>query len=274
MGYTQTTSQQSSDAQMKNYEKKRASLVVRQIWALFTLHAKKSHKPKLSAKECLSQVGGSHATVIKARQALDVRSVKIAGTYRWEYPRRTLEQALVILGRNSTANLYKVRKDRRHQILPTTIKSLSEIMTSFGCDALVKHIHAECRSYGMTRAERRLLYPAKKELGIIGVWQPDGWHWLYISPTLKSWVEKMVTQQEPIPVKRLEEEAQKKGYSRLVLHRTIMVLGASVRRVIHQTQICWHDKTNMMPESMPAPDEKAMQILLEENDVHSDLHEE
>lgn len=77
---------------MRNIDKVRAKSTVHRIYELFENDGRAIRK--IPAIDALSQLKGSHVTIIKARHMLGVESKKIAGKWVWFYPKFSLEKAL------------------------------------------------------------------------------------------------------------------------------------------------------------------------------------
>ena len=69
---------------MRNIDKVRAKSTVHRIYELFENDGRAIRK--IPAIDALSQLKGSHVTIIKARHMLGVESKKIAGKWVWFYP--------------------------------------------------------------------------------------------------------------------------------------------------------------------------------------------
>jgi hypothetical protein len=193
---------------MNTYKVKR---LVEQMYSLFAPHINKPRRPPIYACDALPKLEGSTPTIIKVRKMLGIETHKVAGTFRWSYPKFTVAQAL---GRekkqdyiclNKQCPVYQHQrfsvpisqkkiicpacKSKNVRLVKASLQDIAELreaMQSGGYDVPADYILNILRRISRTR-----LYAAKQEIGITHYRDKDGFHWVLIADEVKNWLEKL-----------------------------------------------------------------------------------
>lgn len=247
--------------------KVRITSSIRRIIELFdALPKKEKYLLARDAIDKLGQVrGGSRITLMRARKALGIRAVKIAGSWRWPRPQFTLEQALIHCnptGRKGTAYRVRVEKD----FTPVYVTALRSILRQFNYDALATDVKGQLR-------ERRLhnnkfTKAAKSQMGVIQVWIGGHWHWILPSaPPVHEWLEQLLLRGDAVLIDTVMKKAAEKGWSSKLIWK-VKEQKSEIKLVIKNGKKHWQDLAN---RSIGAVSSAAPEVIGEEDDTPAEL---
>jgi hypothetical protein len=217
---------------MKLYEKARAVNVARLIFQLWQDNKRtdsqlKSNWFHAQLKERYPHL--SPITLLKAKKALRIKSVKIAGSFRWTFPHLkyatqekrqiALQEALTRLNpRGRQSSIYKVqnKQEKLEKYLPYYINVLRELFQANHYEvpaSQVKEMFVN-QSQGIWNTTK-YIYPAKKALEVHTYIEDRRRIWVWTDNTVQDWLEAHT--QRPILRDKLEQQARAIGWTDRVL---------------------------------------------------------
>lgn len=208
----------------KLYERTRAANLVKQIWRIYspkiTPKGKVHQRSAKPSRLFLDQIEASTLVITKAKKALGIRSVKIAGQWRWKYPTRTLEQALKYLGERSTnpdSLLYQMRQNEHDQLKKDATAILTDYFRQVGYKVAAEEMMSLLRSFHL-HSKGHYLSEAKREMNIKRIVLPDNTYWIWSDDLVYDWLQEQFVD-GPLSSSEIFKRAKEKGWDEeVILH--------------------------------------------------------
>lgn len=222
----------------------RTSTIMRKIVEIFEANTHKTGRKKLfTARFMLDQLPGCTITITKARRYLGVEAKIIAGKHCWLPPKRTLQQALSILGDGSKASVFKVkqkREERKHAMMPVGKEALLVIGKEYNwcCTATqaltdLQTLTGYRSQVGIFEAKHDMNIKSERDEGTKGVW-----YWVWPSVEIQDWILER-TEKAPVPFETLKKEAAQLGWNyRAVRYNLTLNLNLVVLQK-YKGVMCW-----------------------------------
>lgn len=212
---------------MKQRSKKRLSWVMKQIWEVFQATSygrsqkKRGTPPLIPVTKFMPRLStASRMTIIRARKQMGIKSLKVAGSWRWRWPKNSLNDSLLAIGKKAIES--KEEKER-NKVLEVT-ELVRSTFQGLHYEVLAGDMQDECRAQNHQRyVHMRYIYKAKKALGARGVRKNGHIYWVWgKSEEIREWLESALPNgSKPLLEKELLQKASEKGWSRDVLLHAI-----------------------------------------------------
>lgn len=212
---------------MRNFEKQRLGHVIKSIYNIYAPYiGQKDKRPKFTSAIAFDKIKGSKSTRVKARKCLGIKAQKIAGTWRWPFPTRTLEQALEYAGRyyiqDKNSNHIKKKIDQAEQQYQIAFAVIKDCMTHYNYEASVEQVNDFCKGHSVYR-KGKIFSRIRKELGIVSVHlssenKDREWHWVWGAVEVQDWLERLLDEvEQALPITQVIDKAREKKWSYQVL---------------------------------------------------------
>lgn len=187
------------------------------------------------------KLGGvvSKPTILRAKDALGIQSVKIEGHYRWRFPKKTPDSVMQSLHDHRLGTLERLAQAEVQGIKEAyrpSVSMLKDRMEASFYNVLAREILIEFESCGYNR---KTALRAKKILHVLSIKRTNGWHWIWPAPPVREWLEKRL-RTGPVSLDTLLYEAQQKKWSPDLIRLTRMDLGGIKNCWINRRQH-WYD---------------------------------
>jgi len=173
---------------MKNFEKARLFNIIKQIDQLFSSRRPRGgRKPLIDATWFRSQIRCSPKVMTQAKKALGVKSKQVAGRHVWQFPTRTLEDALASTGRTGRGFVTRAKPD----LTPVYANFLQDYFTGNNYQLTADEMAREFRGNGLHL--RKFQCAARREIEARRFMKDGHWYWVWGGPAVQQWLEDLLS---------------------------------------------------------------------------------